>query len=265
VSLHHHPPTRFGQDIVEFRSLAESFFTSLRMIRGGVGEDFWERLWDVNRLLGPFFYLSWSIIGALVTVGMFAAAEEAALMDVSQDVPPETLNQYFAKLATSVLLERERRKNIFSQAAQAHVKKKERTEGKGGEKDVLAAARAKMTGGVKTTPSGKPSVNISGGVHISRPGGKKKKKEEDVEAEGDGWWTKFLMNMAGYKKEDVIEERVQVEEYKLRDLEAKMGEISTAVAALNAQFREEMGDDQVTAEAGQLLVRSQSVRWLKNH
>ena len=227
------------------------------MIRGGVGEDFWERLWDVNRLLGPFFYLTWSIIGALVTVGMFAAAEEAALMDVSHDMPPETLNQYFARLATNVLLERERRKEIISHAAEAHVRKKERTEGKGGERDVLAAARAKMTGGVKTTPGGRSSVNVSGNFRVSRPGEKKKKKGEV--AEGGGRWTKFLMKVAGYKKEDVIEERVQVEEYKLRDLEAKMGEISMAVAALNVQFREEMGDDKVTAEAGQLLVGSQSL------
>ena len=51
------------------------------MIRGGLGLDFWDRLWDVNRLLGPFFYLTWSIIGAIVTVGMFAAAEHAALTD----------------------------------------------------------------------------------------------------------------------------------------------------------------------------------------
>lgn len=107
----------FGQAIHEFRSPASAFFMSLRMIRqGGLQDDMWDRLWDENRILGPLFFLTWSVLGSVITVGVFAAAGYAALRDVAQNMPVETMASYLGRIAAKVLLEQERRKEVIEKA-----------------------------------------------------------------------------------------------------------------------------------------------------
>lgn len=60
----------FGSEIREYRTVLQSMFSLQRIILGS--EDF-DRMWDVNRILGPLFFFSWTLVGYFVLANMFVA------------------------------------------------------------------------------------------------------------------------------------------------------------------------------------------------
>eukprot|EP00282_Hemiselmis_andersenii_P016328 CAMPEP_0114142774 /NCGR_PEP_ID=MMETSP0043_2-20121206/18626_1 /TAXON_ID=464988 /ORGANISM="Hemiselmis andersenii, Strain CCMP644" /LENGTH=592 /DNA_ID=CAMNT_0001237015 /DNA_START=181 /DNA_END=1956 /DNA_ORIENTATION=+ len=75
----------FGDLVYSFRSVLMSMFTLQRVL---LGADDFAVLWDANRLLGPLFYLGWTLASYLILANIFAAVlVEAMGSDALKSVP----------------------------------------------------------------------------------------------------------------------------------------------------------------------------------
>lgn len=89
----------FGGEMAEYRNFMTTMFSLYRSL---LGKDDFDRMRDVNRLLGPLLYFLWTMIGYFILLNMFIAILNDAIMQVKGDVAKATMSQTFDQVAAVV-------------------------------------------------------------------------------------------------------------------------------------------------------------------
>lgn len=88
----------FGGEVAAFRTLPQTLFSLFRVL---LNTDYFDEMWENNRLLGPLFYFGWTLLGFFVLLNMFVAILNDAIEEVKPSIPSISLGQMIATTLTS--------------------------------------------------------------------------------------------------------------------------------------------------------------------
>eukprot|EP00293_Proteomonas_sulcata_P019790 CAMPEP_0184301842 /NCGR_PEP_ID=MMETSP1049-20130417/11947_1 /TAXON_ID=77928 /ORGANISM="Proteomonas sulcata, Strain CCMP704" /LENGTH=323 /DNA_ID=CAMNT_0026612967 /DNA_START=72 /DNA_END=1043 /DNA_ORIENTATION=+ len=244
----------FGHGVAQFKNLRDSGISVSRLI---TGLEVFDTLWDENRVLGPLFFFSWTLIGGFFLLNLFIVVlvEAAAGVEFSMEAFIRLIVKFLRIFGVGVKRPhhdtQEPKKSLFSSNAFAGTESeletknledsiKSNTSGKG----MIARARSALTG----TGDGQLARSNS---WFSLPGSREsegtaaKKAKEDPKAEGEGaeekpekddGVPKLLRLLLGGDK--VPQDMVELPRERIEQLEVKTEEITILAQQVIKRLRE---------------------------